>query len=81
VALHVTTVLTDDLDASTDGVATHNFALDDVTWEIDLSEANLEQLREALRPFIAAGRRLPKHRSTATARTRARGRRASTTGR
>jgi len=66
-ALHTTTVLVDDFDASTDGVTTHQFALDGVTWEIDLSEANLDRLRTALRPFTTAGRRLPASRTTRSA--------------
>jgi nucleoid-associated protein Lsr2 len=72
VAVHTRTVLTDDFDASTDGVTSHEFAFDGVTWEIDLSVANLDRLREALRPFQAAGRRLPASRAgRPTARTRA----------
>ena len=53
----------DDLDASTDGVGTYRFALEGVQYEIDLSEPNLGTLRDALAPFIAAGRRLPKHKT------------------
>lgn len=33
------------------------FALDGKTYEIDLTEANATKLRDALAPFIAAGRR------------------------
>lgn len=55
-------VVTDDLDASTDGVGTYRFALEGVDYEIDLSQANLGRLRSALAPFIAAGRRLPRQR-------------------
>ena len=66
-ALHIRTVIFDDFDASTDGVTTHQFALDGVTWEIDLSDANLGRLREALRPFQTAGRRLPAARTTRAA--------------
>ena len=50
----------DDLDGTTEQVGTYRFALEDVTYEIDLSQANLGQLRAALAPFIAVGRRLPK---------------------
>ncbi len=67
VALHTSIVLFDDFDATTDGVTSHQFALDGVTWEIDLSEANLNRLREALRPFQTAGRRLPASRTTRAA--------------
>lgn len=48
------------------------FALDGVTYEIDLSEANARSLREGLRGYIAAGRRLGGPRrvgGTAPART------------
>jgi hypothetical protein len=58
-ALPTVIVCYDDLDASTDGVTTRQFALDGITWEIDLSEANLDRLREALRPYLAVGRRQP----------------------
>ncbi|ROO63013.1 Lsr2 protein [Micromonospora sp. Llam0] len=69
-ALHTSTVLLDDFDATTDGVTSHQFALDGVTWEIDLSATNLDRLREALRPFQTAGRRLPASRTNrATTRT------------
>lgn len=58
----------DDLDASVDGVTSHTFALDGVQWEIDLSQPNLDRLREMLRPYIAAGRRLPASRTTTKSR-------------
>jgi hypothetical protein len=71
-AVQTRTVLTDDFDASTDGVTSHTFAVDGVAWEIDLSVANLDRLREALRPFQAAGRRLAASRAGRPAgRTRA----------
>ena len=59
-AKRVQHILYDDLDASTDGVATHHIGLDGVVYEIDLTEANLARLRDALAPFLAAGRRLPR---------------------
>lgn len=45
--------LEDDLDG---GPADHTliFALDGKDYEIDLSDANTEKLREALRPYVAA---------------------------
>lgn len=51
--------LIDDLDETTieDG-GTTTFALNGTTYEIDLSAANLERLRDALSPFIQAGRRV-----------------------
>ncbi|MEU2610679.1 histone-like nucleoid-structuring protein Lsr2 [Micromonospora sp. NPDC007271] len=51
-------VVTDDIDHSTDHVATHHFALDGVEYEIDLAPHNLQAMRDALAPYIAAGRRL-----------------------
>jgi hypothetical protein len=57
-------ILVDDLDHSTDGVTTHRFGLDNVLWEIDLSEPNLDGLRQALRPFIGAARRISANRRT-----------------
>jgi hypothetical protein len=68
-ATYTTTILTDDLDASSNDVTSHQFALDDVRWEIDLSPHNLARLREALSLFMTAGRRLPAARSTTRRRT------------
>ncbi len=59
-AKRVLHILVDDLDASTDGVATHHVGIDGVIYEIDLTDANLAKLRDALAPFLAAGRRLPR---------------------
>lgn len=55
----VTTI--DDLDG-TEGAATVRLALEDATWEVDLSPANREALKKALQPFLEAGRRVgPTH--------------------
>ncbi len=62
-------VVEDDFDHSTDGIGTYRFALEGTEYEIDLGEHNLERLRAALHPFIAAGRRLPKSSSGRTGRT------------
>ena len=59
----------DDLDASTEGVDTYSFALQGVTYEIDLSAPNADKLFALLNPFIQAGRRLPKN-ATASNRDR-----------
>jgi hypothetical protein len=59
-AKRVISTIIDDLDGSTEGIGTYRFALEDVTYEIDLSADNLGQLRAALAPFVAAGRRLPR---------------------
>ncbi len=55
-AQRVNIVLTDDLDG-TDANETVTFSLDGNTFEIDLSAENAERLREAVRPFVAAGRK------------------------
>jgi hypothetical protein len=61
VVTRIQRIVEDDLDRSTEQVGTYRFALEGVEYEIDLAEPNLERLRAALRPFIAAGRRLPKN--------------------
>ncbi|PLC10770.1 hypothetical protein AUQ48_17130 [Kocuria flava] len=38
---------------------TISFALEGRDYEIDLCDANAEKLREALRPFVAAARKVP----------------------
>lgn len=54
---HIHTVrLVDDLDGKT-ADETIFFALDGQQFEIDLASGNAMQLREALAPFVAAGRR------------------------
>ncbi|MEV6374835.1 histone-like nucleoid-structuring protein Lsr2 [Micromonospora musae] len=62
-ATQTVVLLTDDIDHSTDNVDSHQFALDGVEYEIDLSGQNAARLREALAPYVAAGRRLPKRRA------------------
>lgn len=59
-AQRVEVVLTDDLDGKTlaDGKGeTVRFALDGVTYEIDVSTKNAQALRKALAPYIEAGRK------------------------
>lgn len=53
--------LIDDLDDTTieDG-GTQTFSLNGAAYEIDLSSANVEKLKDALAPFISAGRRVGK---------------------
>jgi hypothetical protein len=62
VATRITRTVIDDLDGD-DAAGTYRFALEDTTFEIDLSAANLARLRAALAPFMSAGRRLPKNQS------------------
>ncbi|MCC5781694.1 hypothetical protein CRM73_01780 [Kocuria sp. CCUG 69068] len=50
--------LEDDLDGGP-ADSTLTLALDGRDYEIDLSDANAERLREALRPFVAAARKAP----------------------
>jgi len=49
--------LVDDLDGS-EASATVEFGLDGKTYQIDLSDKNASQLRDALEPFVEAARRL-----------------------
>lgn len=57
-AQRVQVMLIDDVDG-TDGAETVTFALDGVTYEIDVSEANAAALREAFAPWVGHGRRVP----------------------
>ena len=56
-AQKVQVILTDDLDGG-EADESVQFAIDGVSYEIDLSEANAEALREALAPYVEAARRL-----------------------
>lgn len=49
-------LLEDDLDG-TEAAETVTFGLDNVTYEIDLSEPHAAELREALNPYVTAGRK------------------------
>jgi hypothetical protein len=55
-ARKIQVVLEDDLSGGP-ADETITFALDGVSYEIDLSDANAAQLRDALRPYVAAARR------------------------
>ncbi|MBD8661515.1 Lsr2 family protein [Frigoribacterium sp. CFBP 8754] len=60
--------LIDDLDgtALTDGVGkTVTFALEGATYEIDLSQAHVDELAEVLAPYMAAGRKVNGRQSAA----------------
>jgi hypothetical protein len=60
-AQRIVVQLVDDLDGTslTDGGgSTVSFALDGTAYEIDLSQANAQRLRDALAEFIAAGRKV-----------------------
>lgn len=56
-ATKVITTLIDDLDGS-DADETLSFRIDGTDYEIDLSGANAAGLRDALAPYIAAGRKI-----------------------
>ena len=51
-------ILVDDLDGSERDVTTIQFSVAGDTYEIDLSPPNLTKLRQAVRPFTAAARRV-----------------------
>ena len=55
-AQQTTVRFVDDLDGS-EAVGTVTFALDNRTYEIDLSDENTDKLHEALAPFIEHGRK------------------------
>jgi Lsr2 len=56
-AQQTTVRFVDDLDGS-EAVGTVTFALDNRTFEIDLSDENTDKLHEALAPFIEAARQI-----------------------
>lgn len=60
------TVLTDDIDGG-EASGTVEFALDGVSYEIDLNEENAEKLRETLSSWISSGRRIGGRRRPGTA--------------
>ncbi|MFT3887883.1 MAG: Lsr2 family protein [Arachnia sp.] len=68
-AREIRVILTDDIDGSADA-RTVEFSLDKVAYTIDLSDANLTKLEDALAPFIAkaekVGRKRPAARKAAT---------------
>ena len=63
VAQKIRVYLIDDIDG-TDASETITFAVDGVSYEIDLNEANAAELREAFQPWITHGRRVAGRRAT-----------------
>ena len=61
--------LIDDLDGG-DADETVHFGLDGEDYRVDLSEANASALREALAPYIGAGRRVGRASQQGTGRSR-----------
>ncbi|TLM83219.1 Lsr2 family protein [Pseudarthrobacter sp. NamE5] len=55
-ALKAVITLEDDIDGS-EAVETITFALDGDDYEIDLSAANAEGLREAMKPYVSTARK------------------------
>lgn len=66
-AQKVQVVLVDDIDGST-ATETVSFSLDGTSYEVDLNEAHAAELREALSPWISAGRRTSQRRTASKAR-------------
>ena len=62
-----TVTLVDDLDGS-EAVESVSFALDGVSYEIDLSEDNAEKLRDALAGYVASARRVDGNRRAGRAK-------------
>lgn len=71
-AKKTTVILVDDIDGieiEGGNGETVFFALDGISYEIDLSDKNAKSLRDALEPYVDAGRRTARStRGTATAR-------------
>jgi hypothetical protein len=67
-AQRVQVLLVDDLDG-TQADQTVTFALDGVTYEIDLTDANAASLREALEPWAGAARRTSGRAARGTGKT------------
>lgn len=59
VVMRVVEVFEDDLDGSKADV-TLSFALDGTSYEIDLSNANAQRMRDVLQPFVEAARPVAK---------------------
>ncbi|MFF0017981.1 Lsr2 family protein [Streptomyces sp. NPDC005374] len=52
------TVYTDDLTGTEgEGIATHTFSLDGVSYEVDLNPDSYQKLLDALGPFVQVGRK------------------------
>lgn len=73
-ARKVQVVMIDDLDGSSQAEKTVSFALDGVSYEIDLSTTNAERLRTTLAPWIPyarkSGRKNPRSRTLPQRSTR-----------
>ncbi|OBF80854.1 nucleoid-associated protein Lsr2 [Mycobacterium sp. 852002-51163_SCH5372311] len=72
-AKKVTVTLVDDFDGAGAADETVEFGLDGVTYEIDLSSKNAAKLRNDLKQWVAAGRRVGGRRRGRSGSTRGRG--------
>lgn len=69
-AQKIVTIYTDDLTGEESAeAATHTFALDGVSYEIDLGHDSYDKLLEALAPFTKAARKTGKTRKPAARKT------------
>ena len=66
-AKKVTVTLVDDFDGEGSADETVEFSLDGVSYEIDLSSKNAQKLRNDLKPWLEAGRRVGGRRRGRTA--------------
>ena len=57
-ARKVQVILSDDLDENLPADETVSFALDGTTYEIDLSEKNAKEMRDALSRYVSAARKV-----------------------
>ena len=73
-ARKVQVILSDDLDDSISADETVTFALDGTTYEIDLSEKNASEMRDALGRYVSAARKVSsRSRASGAGRSRATG--------
>jgi hypothetical protein len=74
-ARKVQVILSDDLDDSISADETVTFALDGTTYEIDLSESNASEMRDALARYVSAARKVSSRgaRASGAGRSRATG--------
>ena len=76
-AQRVNITLVDDIDGS-DATETVSFGLDGTTYEIDLNDGNAAGLRDAMAPYVGAGRRTGGRSTSGRHRGRGRGRNSRT---
>lgn len=72
-ATHTSIQLIDDLDDSSEAAETVQFGLDGAQFEIDLTQANADKLRQALTEYVEAARQI-KHTADRSPRRRSGGR-------